>query len=145
MANEYDLKIKKQVDTLIARAEALTAKHQKVFRNSFIIKELRSFRNRHLSEVQEKEQKVAASRTTGKQYRTVNHTEESFKIEDKKKPSHDPVVEGDKFSGMSIDELKMYAKKEYGIDTKGITKEEDVLHLIEQYKIVSSADVLEGL
>lgn len=141
--NEETYRIKKQVRKHVKIAHELTIKYPKVFANSLVSRELESFANRHLGGLEEK-QSVAAPRTTEKKHRVVHHTEESFRYDDKKKVVEDVAAanSGD-YQKMNVDELKVYAKKEYGINTIGITKKEDIIFLIDQYKIVKETNVSE--
>lgn len=138
-----DENVKKQVRNYIRRANELVVKYPKAFNNSIVGRELVSFANRHLGGLDEKpvvaQQQVAAK----KKQQFVTHTEQSFLPPTQKKTMEEVVAEGDDYRKMNIDQLKVYAKKEYNIDTKGITRKEDIIHLIDQYVILANAKVEE--
>lgn len=134
--------ITNQIRKYINRAHELTIKHQAMFKNSIISRELESYANRHLGGLVEREpiaQRQIAE--TGKvRQRVISHNVQSFQP-DLKKNSQEIAAEDSDTSKMSVDELKVYAKREFGISTRGITKKDDILHLIEQYKIVRDTEV----
>lgn len=148
MSNEKEdlVRVKKQVRNLIQRAHELTIKHKKLFANSIVSRELESFANRHLGGFEKKEEEKVPIRSERKKQTVITHTEESFRFDDKKKSFPEVAAEDEKeklLSEMSMDELKVIAKQEYGLNTRGARNKDQVLHLIEQARILREPDEVE--
>lgn len=132
MANP--IAIKNQARKLLKRLHELSIRNKDVFANTLFSREIESLGNRHLGGLEEKKA-TPQQPVEKKKRRVIQHTAESFNTDNiKKKDTPQVVVAGDDYSAMTPDELKVYAKKQLGLNTKGVTNKEDLIELIQAHK-----------